>query len=154
HFRDELTQYFGYDIVQAAHDGVNAILAAFIGTYNGIVAGWGQLPAALGDIAIRAANAVIRATADMVLRATGLLSPLLEAAGRGAIAAAGGIPQLSNPYAGAEANFNAIVNGAINAQRGIDHVGNGVARVRDLAGQVADKLRGWADAMGGAGADA
>lgn len=148
HFRDELTQYFGYDIVQAAHDGVNAILTAFIGTYNGIVAGWGQLPAALGDIAIRAANAVIRATADMVLRATGLLSPLLEAAGRGAIAAAGGIPQIDNPFAGAEARFNAIVNGAINAQRGINHVGNGVARVRDLAAQAADKLREWAKALG------
>ncbi|USA40206.1 phage tail length tape measure family protein [Pelagerythrobacter marinus] len=152
HFRDELTQYFGFDIVQTAQDGVNHIVGVFVGGYNGIRQAWGQLPAALGDIAIRAANATLRAVENMVNGTisliNGLTSQLPFGLGKSLNIGDVSFGQIDNPFAGAEASFNGIVTGAIAAAQQVDWVGRGVATVRDLAAQAANKLREWAKALG------
>ncbi|WPZ05668.1 phage tail length tape measure family protein [Pelagerythrobacter marinus] len=152
HFRDELTQYFGFDIVQTAQDGVNHIVGVFVGGYNGIRQAWGQLPAALGDIAIRAANATLRAVENMVNGTisliNGLTSQLPFGLGKSLNIGDVSFGQIDNPFAGAEASFNGIVTGAIAAAQQVDWVGRGVAAVRDLAAQAANKLREWAKALG------
>ncbi|MBB3234444.1 phage tail length tape measure family protein [Phyllobacterium endophyticum] len=56
-FRDELTKIFGVDIVKAAKDGVNALIATFVGAYQGIKATWRQLPAAIKSLSLKNAMA-------------------------------------------------------------------------------------------------
>lgn len=167
HFRDELTEYFGFDIVQAAQDGVNMILNAFVGAYKAVMATWRLLPAAIGDVVIQAANAAIRGTGALVngvLDTLNPLNPLLRAAGIDIGKAISGI-QIDNPFAGAAANVGEIASAAYAAEQGVDRVGKIVTGIKDGAKTAADYMRKWAKELlsgeevaggkkGGAGANA
>jgi uncharacterized small protein (DUF1192 family) len=59
--------------------GIRNIAAGFGAARGGIIASWGMLPEALGDIAISAANHVIRAVVDMVNRGRTLLNAFILA---------------------------------------------------------------------------
>lgn len=58
---------------------LQAIASGFGAVRGGIIASWGMLPEALGDIAITAANNVIRAVIDMVNRGRALLNTFIMA---------------------------------------------------------------------------
>lgn len=152
HFRDELTQILGFDIVQSAQDGLNWIIGGFVGTYNGVVAAWDKLPAALGDIFYRAVNNAISALEQLANYTARVLFPIQALLGLSPDFT-GSFGRLENPFAGAEAGFNGIVNGAIQAARKVDYISAGVAKVRDLAGSAANEFREWAKALGGGDVD-
>lgn len=82
------------NIVGFARDTVGTLAAA----YGGITAVWSMLPAAMGDIAITAANAVITATETMINGAIDLINDLGEKANLVAIATGSAIrvPTLTN----------------------------------------------------------
>lgn len=86
-FRDKIKQIFGVDIVSTAKNGANMIAAALIGAYNGVIAVWSGLGAAMKDIVLSAANYVILATRKMinnlVMSVNGLLSNLPDWLGGG-----------------------------------------------------------------------
>lgn len=61
-------------------DGVKFMVGAFIGAYRGITAIWGDLPAVIGDLAISAANAAIRAIESMLNKAREGINVVIMAA--------------------------------------------------------------------------
>ncbi len=86
---------------------VKAIVGGFVGAVAGIKAGWSLLPAAIGDVAIRAVNKVVDAVAFMIEKGRDLVNGFLAATGSS-------IPQinfavnkqhLTNEFAGAGQDF-------------------------------------------------
>ncbi len=65
-FRDTIKDVFGIDVVAVVADAANNIIRAFVGAFNGIKKTFGLLPAALGDLMVQGANAVIRAVRSMI----------------------------------------------------------------------------------------
>lgn len=151
-FRDDLTRILGFDIVQAAQTGVNWIIGTFVGAYKGIVAAWGLLPAAIGDLTIRAANAALDGLSSLIRKSITMLNPVLALAKQFGFDAGNLVPdfgKIGNPYAGAAAEVGGIVKNAVLAERQVDFVGKGVAFVRDAAKSAAEYMREWARELGG-----
>lgn len=65
-FRDAISEAIGVDIAGVMERTANLIVGAFVGAFNAVRATWSQLPAALGDIAIQTANAVLAAIKEMI----------------------------------------------------------------------------------------
>lgn len=156
-FRDELTEIFGVDIVGVVADTINKIIGTFVGAFNGIKAVWGMLPAAFGDVAIRAANAVIRIIADMVGKVITLLNPIANILQAGGLdiggMVAGGIRslQMDNPFEGMERSTGAIIDGFVRAGQQVNYIGAGIDLIKKGARTAADYLREWAGALTDAG---
>lgn len=156
HWRDDLTRIFGVDIVGAAKSGINYIVGGFVGAYNAVRATWADLPAAIGDAAITAANRVIDATSGMVSRVKQELNDLfvLRDTETGKTRrlfnfdTKSSLGHIDNPYAGAASRVNGVAAREIGAAQGRDWVGGFVAGARDIGRAGADMLRGWADGMG------
>ena len=72
----------------------NAALNAFQGTLDGIIALWGALPGAIGDLAFQAANALITAVEAMLNGVAGRINGFLEAINSG-LSALGSERQIS-----------------------------------------------------------
>lgn len=148
HFRDELTQYLGFDIVKVVQDSVNWIIGTFVGGYNGIKAAWSKLPAAIGDLTIQAANATLAAIDGMVngtiTRINGLTKQLPFGIGENIQMGSVKFGRQDNPYAGAAAEVGQMVTASVQAARQVDYVGKGIKLARDYAKQGADYLRSWA----------
>jgi len=151
-FRDELSQILGFDIVEAARAGANWIVGGFVGTYNAITAIWSKLPAAIGDMAVRAANATIAAIEGMVNGAVSLINDLTSqlplGLGDGMELGNASFGRLENAYAGAQAEVEGIANAALEAAQGVDYVGKGIAFVKGAASDAAGYLRDWASQVG------
>lgn len=169
-FRDELTGILGFDIVQAAQDGINWIIGAFVGGFNGIKEAWSLLPAAVGDVAIQMAQAYINAEIDMLNKAKNAIIEFVKwsASITSMIPGAGminslvsdalktGVPDipnvtLPNPYAGTGAAVGQTFSSAMEDAQGVDYVGKGIEAVKGAASGAADALRGMATAAGKAG---
>mgnify|MGYP001369130512 CR=1 FL=1 len=158
-FRDELARIFGIDIVGAAKDAVNNVIAYFHGGYEGIVAAWGALPGALGDIAIQAANRVLDAIQQMVRSAVTMINSVI-ASTNGKLRELGiGFqlpsidnkiprPQIENPFEGAAAGVGASISDAIAARLGTDYLGNFGTAIANGASGAAEKLRELAGSFG------
>lgn len=158
-FRDELARIFGIDIVGAAKNGVNTVIGAFVGGYNGIVAAWGQLPAALGDIAIQTANRVLDAIQQMVRSAVTMINSVIAGA-NGKLRGLGvdfhlpmldnkiGRPQIDNPFAGSAAGVGSTIADAIRSAQGTDYLGEFGSAISNAASGAADKLRELAGSFG------
>jgi hypothetical protein len=115
-----------------AVDGIKIIGGAFLGTYRGITAIWGDLPAVIGDLAISAANATIRAVEDMLNKARVGINVVIMAAKElakvnPAFSLANGLSPISAVDLGEISNQNA---GA--ARRA------GVRLAQEIAGGMAD----------------
>lgn len=157
HFRDALTQVLGFDIVQAAQDGVNYIIGFFVGAYNGIVAAWNMLPMAIGDVVIRAANATLNAVESMVNGTISLINGLTRGLpfGLGEGLAIGDVSfgDIANPNAGMGKAVAGIVQSNIAAAQSFDWVGAAIDGVKRIAGDAANWMRGLAASLAGDGAD-
>lgn len=153
-FRDEITKLFGKDLVGAAKDGINLIVGAFKGAYEGIKAAWGLLPQAIGDIFIQVYNNVIDT-----------LEKLINASIRGINTLVDFLPDWMKPDGGlitGKADFSSWkgeVSGAAKEVAGIfrdemdkaigpDYVGAVVDVISKGASNVADKLRNLASGLG------
>ncbi|MGO4836564.1 hypothetical protein AB4144_30400, partial [Rhizobiaceae sp. 2RAB30] len=179
-FRDELTQIFGFDIVGAAKTGVNTIIAAFHGGYEGIVAAWDILPAALGDLSIRAGNALLEGLRLMVQRAVTEINAFIKFIAKSlegtplqgltkylpAIENRGKLPDgsvgpfsrskwlLDNPYAGSAGNVGDAIKGAINNRQGTDYLSNLGSTISERVAAGASKLRDLAHGFTSVGDEA
>ncbi|RWX74442.1 phage tail tape-measure protein [Neorhizobium lilium] len=160
-FRDELAQIFGRDIVADAKSGVNAIIGAFIGGYQGIKAAWSALPSALSDVVYSTATAVIKGIESMVNAVAskindfiagieGTLKQLPFGMGEGVTMGRlndkmdfGGV---TNPNPGAAAGLQDGVMSAIKGAQGKDYLGSIVAGIASAAGKGSAALKdlaGW-----------
>lgn len=155
-FRDELAQIFGFDIVKSAKDGVNALIATFVGAYQGIKATWKQLPSAIGDIVYQTVNATIKGVESMINSVVKLMNTYIGGLYNsiGGLASKLGIDigsfkdigQVSfggvdNPYAGAANSVDAGIADAIKSAQGTDYVGNFGADIAKGASAASAKLK-------------
>ncbi|TDR34662.1 phage tail tape measure protein [Aquamicrobium defluvii] len=154
-FRDELAQIFGRDIVADANNAVNWVIGAFVGGFNAIKATWSALPAALGDLVISTANAVIGGVEGMINKVAGLIDGFIGKVnsamkslpfGMGDdinIATIGefSLGRLGNPYAGASSAAADAAKGAFGSAMGTDYVGATYDAVAKGASAAADKVR-------------
>lgn len=136
HFRDEIKQAIGVDVVGVFKAGANAIIGAMVGAFEAIMATWRQFPAAMGDIAYQAADAFVRGIQNMgrtaiaevngviasingTLRDAGIAIPMLDAPINILPPSMDGV---ANPYAGAAAGAAGAASAAFaGAQK--DYVG-------------------------------
>lgn len=157
-FRDELKSIFGCDIVADAKNAVNWIIGAFVGGFNGIKAVWGNLPAAVGDMAVQAANATIEAVEKMVNFVSEKLTAFINSIVRGLNALdemVGVTPilkevdlttnlkmgRIENKWPDQAANAVSSVSGAMAAAQTTDYVGGMYSAIESGASAAADKLR-------------
>ncbi len=163
-FRDELKSIFGRDIVADAKNAVNWIIGAFIGGFNGIKAVWGNLPAAVGDMAVQAANATIEAVEKMVNLVSEKLTAFINSIVRGLNALdemVGVTPilkevdlttnlkmgRIENKWPDQAANAMSLVSGAMAAAQNKDWVGGIYTGIQKGASTAADALRNLANNM-------
>lgn len=150
-FRDELTQIFGRDIVADAKDGVNFIVAAFVGGFNGIKAIWGALPTVLGDLVYSTVVGVISAIESMINSAIGGINNLINEAKMASLKigvplnvdfiSAVTIDKPANPYAGATEAATSKLLKEMKAAQGTDYVGGVTDAIAHGASAASDKLK-------------
>ena len=122
---------------------IKGIVGGFVGGFMAIKATWSALPAAIGDVAISAANSVIQAVEMMVNKVVARINGLLALANKGAdFLGMDGFGQLSeanlgrigNPYAGAARRTMATASGAFR-----EGYASGGAAVDSFLGDVGDR---------------
>lgn len=148
------------DITAKAIWAVKTIGGAFVGAYAAIKTTWSGLPAALGDVAIQAGNAVVRAIESAINKALTaynkalpLIRALMTATGNGAgamgLREAGPVSlgQMDNPWSGAAAKT--MEDGAAafkKANEGwadtVDSVGQGLRK--SILDAARDRIKGAA----------
>lgn len=153
YFRDDLTQILGVDIVKVAKDAINFIVGGFVGGYNAVQATWKQLPAAVGDAAIQAANRVIAAMTRMVNSGIDGINSMLAGLPSwlglsGGIQARVAFNPMDNPYAGSAEGVAGVASGKIKEAQSVDYVGKGLKFINDQANRAANALRNFADGLG------
>lgn len=150
-FRDAISNILGVDIVAAAKNGANAIIAAMVGGYNAIRAVWSALPGAIGDIVIQTANAVIRTVQDMINKVIGLINGFISSAYSALSGLAGmvglnigefgGIGELqmgeiANSFAGQAAAAGQVIQGELQKAFNTDWIGGFAAQISEATTQL------------------
>ena len=111
-------------IISAGGEFGNRYIGVYRGAFDAVVAIWGGLPAAIGDVAYQAANALISAVSWMLTQAArpidafiGGLNEVRTALGAEPIQLIGDIklPELTNPYAKAASDVGKAAAAAFNA---------------------------------------
>lgn len=109
-FRDEMQKAIGVDVIGIVKDAANFVINSFVAAYEDIKLAWARLPAALGDIVVRSANAVIETVERMVNTSVeiinGFLSRLPFGIGDG-LTIGGGFDfgRIGNPWEGEAADY-------------------------------------------------
>lgn len=139
-FRDAIATALGVDVIDVAKTAANGIIGAFVGAFNAIKGTWSQLPAGIGAIVIRAANAVISTVNNMIKSNVDainrLFSQLPFGLGDGLSINVGAIPELANKFAEEAKSAGEIVRSSFREAFATDWVGDfGVA-----LSEVSDKL--------------
>jgi len=124
---DKLVDYIAPGVKAAG----NAIVGGFVFTYNYIVGWWKQLPAAIGEIVIDAANATFAAETDLINKGVDLLDQFIASANSKLsalgvnIGALGHVTpiQIGNPFQGTASNFSAQVAQMQAAAGSVDYMG-------------------------------
>lgn len=152
-FRDELAGIFDRDIVVDAKNGVNFVIAAFVGAFNGIKATWSLLPGVVGDITTRAVNAHIAGIETMINTAIKGINKVIEFARSAGVnlSTIGNVDlgRLENSNAGAAQAAADAMGQAIRDARGTDYVGEFTSAVTSGASAAAEKLNQLANSFGG-----
>lgn len=139
------------DITPSMVRGVNWLIGAFVGAYDGIKIYWSMLPSALGDISIQTANWVIDGIESMingsiellngfVSDANALLEPLGMSLGEGFGKVEFG--DIANPFKGSAEEQTTALKDAWSSAIGTDWVGEIGDRAQALAalGEEAEKV--------------
>lgn len=141
------------DILAWIRKAANFIIGGFVGAFNAIKATWKMLPAAIGDYVIQTANYVLKTVENMVNGVISLINGMTARLpfGMGENMQIGEVSfgQIDNPWAGAADKVNGIVSAEMGKAQGVDYVGGIIEGVQSAAGWAADKLRGFADGLGG-----
>lgn len=161
-FRDELAQIFGRDIVADAKAGVNFIIAAFVGGFNGIKSAWSLLPAALGAVIYSTAQLVLKGTEMMVNKVISMISDFISGtydalsglAGKVGldIGTFGGIDpvdfgKVTNPYKDEALEAASIIAKEMKTAQGTDFVGKGIEAIGEYASTAAGKIKDLAKGL-------
>ncbi|OMQ42077.1 phage tail length tape measure family protein [Ensifer sp. 1H6] len=161
-FRDELAQIFGRDIVADAKAGVNFIIAAFVGGFNGIKSAWSLLPAALGAVIYSTAQLVLKGTEMMVNKVISMISDFISGtydalsglAGKVGldIGTFGGIDPVDfgtvrNPYKDEALEAASIIAKEMKTAQGTDYVGKGIEAIGEYASTAAGKIKDLAKGL-------
>lgn len=151
---DTLTKILGFDIVRAIKTGVNFLVGSMVGAYNTVVDTWRMLPDAMGDIGIRAANAlslpINRKVNELIDTINNMV--VFRNTETGESTRLFNIPKISttpmnNPYSGSAAKVGDIAQRNMSQARSVDYVGGGVRALGDAADWAAGKIRGWGDSL-------
>lgn len=123
----------------------NGIVATFVGAYNSVTATWAVLPAALGDIVITTANAVVDGVELMVNGSIGLINDFTRGA-RSALGAVGldigdigsvDIGSFANPFAGAADGVAGQIGAAFGDAFSTDFLGQAFDAIKNKAIELA-----------------
>ena len=161
-FRDEIEHAIGIDVVGTVKNAVNAIIAAFVGGFNGIKETWSLLPAALGDLVISTANTVISGVESMVNKVSEKIDSYIAKINSMVKSLPWGIGDkvqigtigtfdfgsIPNPYEGSANDVSTAVSAAISEARKTDYLGEfgntisqgarkGAAALKELAAGLA-----------------
>lgn len=153
-FRDEIAKIFGVDIVGYAKTGINMVIGAFVGGFNGIKKTWQALPAAIGDVMINVGNLVLKAFSNTINRMIGLLNGLvtyLPAWMRpegDLITWRADFEGFENQFKGSAARIGDTIRGEIDNAIGTDYVGMIGSAVSNTISGVADKIRSLSSGLG------
>jgi hypothetical protein len=155
--RDEIKKALGIDVVDVFKTAGNTMIAVFVGTVDGIREKFSILPAALGDLMVRSANAVIGGVESLVngvaeridafiARVNGALSKLpgggLQLGTIGTV----DLPEVPNPWSGKASEVGGSINDKIMAASRTDWMGGIGSAIGDGASYASGKLKelaGW-----------
>lgn len=153
-FRDEFSRIFGVDLLGILKTVVNVWIGTYVGAYQAIVAVWDKLPAAFGDLAVAAGNALIagiESALNYVSNAVGKFWNQLSEMTGGAIGQAKMdafvLPRIENPNAGAASGVANDISKIVSDAQGVDYVGKAVAVIGSAASGAASKVRDLANAI-------
>ncbi|MDP9809351.1 hypothetical protein J2W42_002199 [Rhizobium tibeticum] len=155
-FRDELTNILGVDIVGVAKTGANYIIGSFVAAYHDIQFLWEQFPNLIGSVVIGAVNATVKAIADMIQKAAGLIDGFSRKANewlpeRFQIGEIGdlsfGDVTIPNDYTTKVQDAVTKRNKQLQADLSNDYLGNFASGVAEYAGKGADALKNLATWM-------
>lgn len=162
-FRDEIKQAIGIDFVGIVGGAVNTVIGAFVGAFEAIRATWSALPAAMGDIIIRTANAIVKGIEGAINKATDLMNTFIGGVNEklGAIgvniATVGKVEfaGFANPFEGASADVGAMATAAFSGAQAdyIGQIGAAFGGVGDMAAGATSDIAALADGLGGGGGD-
>lgn len=152
-FRDDLAKLLGVDIFDAAKKGVNLIIGAFVGAFNGIMGVWNLLPSAIGDIVVQAANNTMKSLVRLINDYIWLINDKLGTEIKPAI-----FTPFKNEFAGSAKEVGSILTDEMNKALGnVDYVGAMTKPLTFAISGAADKisqtLRGFSNDLGKTGAD-
>lgn len=162
HFRDEIQNAIGIDVVGIVKDAANFIIGAFVGSFDAIMATWHQLPAALGDLAYQAgyllADNIRYWINEAILLVSDFIKTINEKLGTEIVRPSTLAPlQNNNPYAGAATGVADAAKAAMSSAMSYDWVaGIGQAftgstpAVQDFGAALKD-VNSELDEMGGGG---
>lgn len=156
YFADTIEQKFNVDIVNSVKKTINFVVGGMVGAYNTIRETWAQLPAAIGDAAIQAANRVIEATSGMITRVKKQLNELFilrntetgETRRLFNFDTNTNLGQIANPFAGAANRVGGVARDQITRAQNTDWVGGAIETVKDLGADAAAYLKSLADGLG------
>lgn len=136
-----LATFGGSTVLEPIKTAVNAIVGAFVGAFNSIVATFKQLPAVLGDLIIQGVNNVVGGVEGMVNKIIQTINEIpgvkidLQLDGQGGV---------ENVFAGSAAGLGEVVSEEMRKAMEADYVG----ALGDNIKGVADGIRGFASGLG------
>lgn len=148
-----------WDFVAPILKGIgNSIIGAFVGSYQAIIAVWGQLPAALGDLMYQGAQNAINGVIYMVRNVQIAINTFLADIDKGLVsigAKATGMNvgitdfvSIDNPYAGAASGAAGAASSAFGNAMSTDYLG-GLGDAWSKRAQEIARARQEMDALGG-----
>lgn len=174
-FRDAISDALGFDVINAAKDGINGIISIYAAGMNSIRDLWSSIPGIIGDVAYKAASSVVDAVNHMINSNIDAINGLISSLPAWLGGNSGGITWRSeisgpeNPYDGnasdaldkIKENFKEAFEtdwvggftGAITAMSEQLTVAEGTAvNMADALGALGDAAGGDADGKGKGGA--
>lgn len=139
-------QALGVNAVGILKKLANAIIGAFVGSFNAVKAIWAQLPAVMGDLVIQAVNIVLKKIEMMVNGTVDMINQLVRATGGTEIKFKADI-QIDNPFKGKAAEAGKIAGEEFAKAQG-DYVGKAMTKAQQLADAAAKGIRKYASHLG------
>lgn len=163
-FRDEIKQAIGVDFVGIVGGAVNAVIGAFVGAFEAIKATWSALPAAMGDIVIRTANAIVKGIEGAINKAADLMNDFIGGVNEKLGAIGVNVPTVAkvefagfeNPFEGVSSDVGAAASAAFSSAQGdyIGQLGQSLGLVGGEASTAAASITALGTALNGGGSAA
>lgn len=156
-FRDEITQFFGVDIVGVVKAAGNYIIQAMHATWNAVVAIVANIPNAIAGAAIGIANGVLNIVNTIIQTIVAGINKVIEGvnylrsiAGMAEIGKVevSGIATFENPYGDKFFSNMADLAKKNGELAGKDYIGGWVTGIQDAANAGGAAMRKYADGLG------